>query len=75
MNNQIQFLKQSHTNIITRDNKKKAQMASTLGGRATNNTEIINMLTFIQHTMKTLSAYNKELKAKLDIYLTHQETL
>ena len=50
-------------------------MASTLGGQATNNTEIINVLTFIQQTMETLSAYNEQLKAKLDINLTHQETL
>ena len=48
-------------------------MASTPGGQATNNTEIINVLTSIQQTMETLSAYNKQLKAKLDIYLIHQE--
>ena len=43
-----------------------------VGGQATNNTEIINVLTFIQQTMETLSAYSEQLKAKLDINLTHQ---
>ena len=75
LKNEIRILKQSQTNNITGDNPKNAQMASTLGGQATNNTEIINVLTFIQQTMETLSAYNEQLKAKLDINLTHQETL
>ena len=39
------------------------------------NTEIIDVLTFIRQTMETLSVYNYQLKAKLDINLTHQETL
>ena len=46
-------------------------MASTPGGQTTNNTEIINALTFIQQTMETLSAYNEQLKAELDINPTH----
>ena len=71
----MRILKQSQTNSITRDNPKYVQMASTLGGQATNNAEIINVLTFIQQAMETLSAYNEQLKAKLDINLTHQETL
>ena len=73
--NKIRILKQSQMNNITGDNPKNTQMASTLGDQATNNTEIINVLTFIQQTMETLSAYNEQLKAKLDINLTHQETL
>ena len=68
-------MKQSQTNSITGDNPDNAQMASTPRGQATNNTEIINVIAFIQQTMETLSAYNKQLKAKLDINLTHQETL
>ena len=75
LKNEIRILKQSQTNNIYEDNPKNAQMASTLGGQATNNTEIINVLTFIQQTMETLSAYSEQLKAKLDINLTHQETL
>ena len=71
----MRILKQSQTNSITRDNPKYVQMPSTLGGQATNNAEIINVLTFIQQAMETLSAYNEQLKAKLDINLTHQETL
>ena len=47
LKNEIRILKQSQTNNITGDNPKNAQMASTLGGQATNNTEIINVLTFI----------------------------
>ena len=39
LKNEIQFLKQSQTNSITRDNQKNVQTASTLGGQATNNTE------------------------------------
>ena len=50
-------------------------MTFTQGVQATNNTEIINALTFIQQTKETLSAYNEQLKAKLDINLTHEETL
>ena len=72
---EIQILKQSQPNSITGDNPKNAQIASTTGGQVTNNTEIINVLTFIQQTMETLSAYNEQLKEKLDINLTHQETL
>ena len=53
---EIQILEQSQTNSITRDNPKNAQMASTPGGQATNNTEIINVLTFIQQTMETALA-------------------
>ena len=75
LKNEIRILKQSQTNSITGDNPKNAQMVSRLGGEATNNTEIINVLTFIQQTMETLSAYNEQLKAKLDINLTHQDTL
>ena len=68
-------MKQSQTNSITGDNQKIAQTASTPGGQTTNNTEIINALTFIQQTMETLSVYNEQLKAKLDINLTDQDTL
>ena len=68
-------MKQSQTNSITGENPKDAQMVSTPGGQATNNTEIRNVLTFIRKTMEILSAYNEKLKAKLDINLTHQETL
>ena len=75
LKNEIQILKQSQTNSITGDNQKKAQTASTPEGEATNNTEIINILTFIQQTRETLSAYNGQLKAKLDINLAHQDTL
>ena len=75
LKNEIRILKQSQTNSITGDNPKNAQMASTPGGQATNNAEIINVLTFIQQTMETLLAYNEQLKAKLDINLTHQEML
>ena len=75
LKNEIQILKQSQTNSITGDNPKNALMASTPVGSTTNNTEIINVLTFIQQTMETLSAYNEQLKAKLDINLTHQDTL
>ena len=50
-------------------------MALTPGGQATNNTEMINVLIFIQQTMETLSEYNEQLKGKLDINLVHQETL
>ena len=43
-------------------------MASTPGGQATNNTEIINVLTFIQQTTETLLAtYTKKYnKTQLD---------
>ena len=75
LKNEIRILKQSQTNSITGDNQKNAQMASTPGGQATNRTEIINVLTFIQQTMEMLSAYNEQLKVKLDINLTHQDTL
>ena len=75
LKNEIRILKQSQTNSITGNNPKNAQMASTPGGQTTKNTEIINVLTFIQQTMETLSAYNEQLKAKLDINLTHQDTL
>ena len=75
LKNEIRILKQSQTNTITGNNPKNPQMASTLGGQTPNNTEIINVLTFIQQTMETLSAYNEQLKAKLDINLTHQDTL
>ena len=75
LKNEIQILKQSLTNSITGDNPKNAQMASKPGGQTTKNTEIINVLTFIQQTMETLSAYNEQLKAKLDINLTYQDTL
>ena len=75
LKNEIRILKQSQTNSIIGDNPKNAQMAPTLGGQTTSNTEIINVLTFIQQTMETLSAYSEQLKAKLDINLTHQETL
>ena len=44
------------------------------GGQATNNTEIIHVLTFIKQTMET-STHNKQLKTKLDINLAHQEAL
>ena len=57
LKNEIRILKQSQINSITGDNKKNALMASTPGGQATNNTEIVNVLTFIQQTMETLSAY------------------
>ena len=67
----MRILKQSQTNSITGDNPKNVQMASAPGGQTTNNEEIINVLTFIQQTMETLSAYNEQLKAKLDINLTH----
>ena len=50
-------------------------MASMLGGQATNNTEIIHVLTFIKQTMETLSTRNQQLKTKLDINLAHQEAL
>ena len=75
LKNEIRTLKQSQTNSITGDNPKYAQMASTPGGQATNNTEITNALNFIQQTMETLSGYSEQLKAKLDINLTHQEKL
>ena len=75
LKNEIRILKQSQTNTITGNNPKNPQMASTLGGQTPNNTEIINVLTFIQQTMETLSAYNEQLKGKLDINLTHQDTL
>ena len=68
-------MKQSQTNSITGENPKDAQMISTSGGQATNNTEIRKVLTFIRKTMETLSAYNEKLKAKLDINLADQETL
>ena len=74
LKNEIRILKQSQTNSIAGDNPKNVQMASTPGGQPTNNTEIINVLTFTQHTMEILSAYNEQLKAKLDINLTRQET-
>ena len=61
----MRILKQSQTNSITGDNPKNVQMASAPGGHTTNNEEIINVLTFIQQTMETLSAINKKLKAKL----------
>ena len=64
LKNEIRILKQSQTNSITQDNLKNAQIASTPGGQATNNTQMINVLTFIQQTMETLLAYNKQLKAK-----------
>ena len=50
-------------------------MASTPGGQATNNRELIKVLTVIQQTMETLSAHKEQLKTKLDAHLTHQETL
>ena len=50
-------------------------MAPTLGGLATENTDLINVLTFIQQTMETLSVYCKQLKTKLHMNLTHQEML
>ena len=75
LKNKIRILKQSQTNSITGDNQKNVQMASTPGGQATNSTEVINVLTFIQQTMEMLLAYNKQLKVKLDINLTHQDTL
>ena len=75
LKNEIRILKQSQTNSITGDNPQNAQMASTPGGKARNNTEIINAYTFIQQTMETLSAYNEQFKAELDINLTHQKTL
>ena len=56
LKNEIRIFKQSQTNSITGDNPKNAQIASTPGGQAADNTEIINVLTFIQQTMKTLSA-------------------
>ena len=70
-----QILKQSQTCSITGDNPKNAQMASTPGGQAANNTEIINVLNFIQQITEMLSAYNEQLKGKLDINLTHQDML
>ena len=75
LKSEIRTLKQSQTNSITEDNPKNVQIASTPGGQATNNTEIINVLIFIQQTMETLSEYNEQLKGKLDINLTHQEML
>ena len=51
------------------------QLASKLGSQATNNIEIINVLTFFQQAMETLPAYKEQLKAKSDINMTHQETL
>ena len=52
LKNEIRILKQSQTNSITGDIPKNVQRASTPGGQATKNTEIINVLTFIQETMK-----------------------
>ena len=72
LKNEIKILKQSQTKSIIGENPKNAQMASSLGGQATNNTEIINVL---YPTKETLVAYDEQLKAKLDINLTHQETL
>ena len=45
LENEIRILKQCQTNSVTGGNPKNAQMASTPGGQATNNTEIINVLT------------------------------
>ena len=71
-----------NTNFETASNQqnrwiqsKKRTVVSTAGSQATNNTEIMNVLTFIQQTMETPSEYNQQLKAKLDINLTHKETL
>ena len=68
-----------NTNLKTVSNQQhhsnQQQMASTPRGQAINNTEIINVLTFIQQKIETLRAYNEQLKTKLDINLTHQETL
>ena len=75
LKNEIRIFKQSQTSSITGDNPKTVQIASTPGGQAKNNTEIINALTFIQQTMETLSAYHEQLKAKLDINLTQEEML
>ena len=68
--NEMRILKQSQPNSITGGNSRSAQMESTPGGQATNNTGIINVLSFIQQTMETLSAYKEQLKAKIDINLT-----
>ena len=68
-----------NTNLKTVSNQQlhsnQQQMASTPRGQAINNTEIINVLTFIQQKIETLRAYNEQLKTKLDINLNHQETL
>ena len=73
--NEMQILKQSQPNGITGGNSRSAQMASTPGGQATNNTGIINVLSFVQQTMETLSTYNEQLKAKIDINLTRYKFL
>lgn len=46
-------------------------MASVAGDKAKNNTELVNV-TFIQQTMKTLSAYNEQLQTGLDIDLNRK---
>lgn len=47
LKHETRISKHSPTNNSTRDNKKNAQMAPTLGGLATENTDLINVLTFI----------------------------
>ena len=74
LKNEISIFKNSPSNNGTWDNPKNAQMASTLRRHATDNTDLINVLTFIQQKMETLLVYNKQLKTKLRINLIHQET-
>lgn len=50
-------------------------MTSTPRDQATNTTELMIVVIFIQQTMETLPTYKEQIKAKLSINLTHQETL
>ena len=50
-------------------------MTSTPRDQATNTTELMNVVAFIQQTMETLPAYKEQIKAKLSVNPTHQETL
>ena len=50
-------------------------MTSTPGDQAVNTTVLMIVVIFIRQTTETLPAYKEQIKAKLSINLTHQETL
>ena len=80
--NQIKLLKQNQKEHDTQEQPKHTeieeehlepkniQVASTSGGHAQTNIDLLKVLNFVQETIQTLSNYSKQLQMYLDINLT-----
>ena len=79
LKNEIALLKQripttKATEIQTNpSDSKNSKAASQAGGQEKQNKDIINVITFIQRTMETLTEYTKQLSSQLNINMTRQE--